>query len=213
VKNYISNQDESVPLFENPFLDKFTHVHFTIPLYVYLPVVAWFLYQAAIDPWLNTTGVIVLFACGLFFWTFSEYILHRFVFHYQPSSKWGQYLHFLLHGIHHAYPNDSTRLVMPPSVSIPLAVLFYYLFVMVLGASAAGPFFAAFIVGYLSYDMIHYATHHFAMKGRVGLFLKKHHMRHHYQNDERFYGVSTPIWDVVFGTMKSAAKEKEAVSA
>jgi sterol desaturase/sphingolipid hydroxylase (fatty acid hydroxylase superfamily) len=216
-KNYVSNKDESARLFKSSFLELFTHVHFTVPLIVYVPVVAYFFYQGVVDPILTAWNIIGLFVFGLLTWTLTEYLLHRFVFHYEPTTSIGKRLHFLMHGVHHDYPNDSLRLVMPPVISVPLALFFYGLFYYLLGAIYLPPFFAGFIVGYLCYDMIHYATHHAPMTTMAaGLWVKKHHMRHHYQTDDMFYGVSTPLWDYVFGTMwpkkqsSAAPQEKEA---
>jgi len=206
-KHYVSNKDESARLFQSGFLELFTHVHPTIPLIVYLPVIGYCLYDAATSPLIPVAGIFGLFVGGLTVWTITEYLLHRYVFHYEPKSDWGKQLHFLMHGVHHDYPNDSLRLVMPPVVSLPLAALFYGLFYVVVGGTGVLPFFAGFLTGYLCYDMIHYATHHFAMKGRIGLWLKHHHMKHHYQTDDYNYGVSSPIWDFVFDT---ALERKEA---
>jgi len=208
-KNYVSNKDESARLFESSFLELFTHVHWTVPLIVFLPVVTYFLYQAISNPVLSVGAIILLFLAGLLVWTFTEYILHRYVFHYEPTSSIGKRLHFLLHGIHHDYPNDSLRLVMPPIVSGPLAAIFYYFFLALVGTTFLPAFFAGFLVGYLCYDMIHYATHHAPMKGKTGLLLKHHHMRHHYQTDEFNYGVSSPLWDFVFRTYQE--KKESAV--
>ena len=203
-KNFVSSKDESARLFKSDFLEMFSHVHFTVPLIVYVPIVSYFLYKAAIDPDLTGVRIVELFAFGLLTWTLTEYLLHRFVFHYEPKTELGKNLHFLMHGVHHDYPNDSLRLVMPPVISLPLATIFYVLFLVLLGAAHVPPFFAGFIVGYICYDMIHYATHHASMKTTpVGLWLKQHHMRHHYQTDTLYYGVSTPLWDYVFGTMWS----------
>ena len=199
-KNFVSNEDETVPLFQNAFLEKFTRVHWSVPLLVYVPVITLLLYRSVSGRLLTGGTITGLFVAGVFFWTLAEYLLHRFVFHYMPTSEWGKRLHFLMHGVHHDYPNDSWRLVMPPSVSIPLALLFYGAFLLLIGRVATPPFFAGFILGYLCYDMIHYATHHAPMKRGIGLFLKHHHMKHHYQTDDRGYGVSSPLWDYVFGT-------------
>jgi sterol desaturase/sphingolipid hydroxylase (fatty acid hydroxylase superfamily) len=149
------------------------------------------------------------FVAGLFVWTLTEYLLHRFVFHYEPKTGWGKRLHFLMHGVHHDYPQDSKRLVMPPVISIPLAALFLGLFSLILPAGHVASTFAGFIFGYICYDEIHYATHHAPMKGKLGLWLKHHHVRHHYLDPDRGYGVSTPVWDYVFGTMYG---EKEEIS-
>lgn len=199
-KNYVSNKDESARLFQSSFLELFTHVHWSVPLIFFIPVVTYFLYSAAGTASMTAGPIMALFVGGLAVWTLTEYILHRYVFHYEPKSMIGKRLHFLLHGVHHDYPNDSLRLVMPPVVSGPLAAIFYFLFLFVIGAAALPAFFAGFLVGYLCYDMIHYATHHAPMKGTVGLLLKHHHMKHHYQTDDFNFGVSSPIWDFVFRT-------------
>jgi dihydroceramide fatty acyl 2-hydroxylase len=210
-KLYVSGKDESARLFKSEFLELFTHVHWSVPIIVYLPIVLYHVWSSANDAQLGTSSIVGLFVFGLFFWTFAEYVLHRYVFHYMPTSEWGKKLHFLMHGVHHDYPNDSKRLVMPPSVSMPLALLFYGLFIVILGVAAMKPFFAGFIFGYILYDEIHYATHHAPMKGKVLLWVKHHHVLHHYKDPERGFGVSTPIWDYVFGTMY--AKDEEAVAA
>ena len=209
MKKYVSNKDESARLFESDFLELFTHVHPVVPLMIYVPGIVYFLARAVPDASLTSIGIAGLFALGIGVWTLTEYLLHKHIFHYEPSSVWGKRLHFLMHGVHHDYPNDSKRLVMPPVVSIPLATLFYVMFHPLLGPSGVGPFFAGFLFGYLCYDMIHYATHHFAMKGPVGLWLKHHHMRHHYQDNEMFFGVSSPLWDFVFRTFDEKEKAND----
>lgn len=200
-KLYASNKDESARLFRSDFLEFFTHVHWSVPIILYLPVVAYCLWRTSGDPAVGVVAAVVMFLIGVLIWTLTEYLLHRFVFHYEPKSRIGQKIHFLTHGVHHDYPNDSKRLVMPPAVSIPLALLFYGLFNFVLGPSMVLPFFAGFIFGYICYDEIHYATHHAPMKGKVAQYLKHHHVLHHYQDPERRFGVSSPLWDHVFGTV------------
>lgn len=199
-KLYVSNKDESARLFKSNFLEMFTHVHWSVPIIIYLPVVVFCVIDAVGSPlngWLEGVGI---FLVGVFIWTLTEYTLHRFVFHYEPKSEIGRRIHFLTHGVHHDYPNDSKRLVMPPSVSIPLALVFYFLFRVLFGATYVAPFFAGFILGYILYDEIHYATHHAPMKGKVGQFLKHYHVIHHYKEPNKRFGVSSPLWDYVFGT-------------
>lgn len=200
-KLYVSNKNESARLFKSDFLEIFTHVHWTVPIIVYVPIAVYFIVRSGDNGILSGWSVVLSVVAGMFVWTLAEYLLHRFVFHYQPNSEWGKRLHFLMHGIHHDYPQDATRLVMPPVVSIPLAILFFGLFTAVLPAILVNPFFAGFLLGYVCYDEIHYATHHAPMKGKLGLWLKHHHVRHHYLDPNRGYGVSTPLWDYVFGTM------------
>ena len=197
-------------MFENNFLEFCSHVHPSVPLFIYVPMISFFLYLAL---WVKDQQVALvagLFVLGVLLWTLLEYIIHRWAFHYEPKSSLGKKFHFIIHGVHHDYPNDATRLVMPPGVSIPLAVVFGGSF-MFLFRGYYPAVFAGFGAGYLGYDMIHYATHHFAMRGRIGAALKRYHLRHHYQDDHSAFGVSTPIWDYVFGTRrKEAAAERAA---
>jgi sterol desaturase/sphingolipid hydroxylase (fatty acid hydroxylase superfamily) len=199
-KNYVSNKDETARMFKSDFMEAFSKVHWTVPLYIYLPVIAYFLYRAIFDFQLAVGTILLYIVIGLAVWTLTEYILHRFVFHYNPPGKIGARIHFIFHGVHHDYPNDTKRLVMPPSVSIPLAALFFLLFQAFFGSVLVGPFFIGFIAGYLFYDISHYAIHHFNMHGKIWLSIKNHHMRHHYQDPEKGYGVSSPFWDVIFRT-------------
>ena len=209
-KQYVSNKDESARLFKSDFLELFTHVHWSVPIILYAPVIAYFLYRASGTPGLGFVNGILFFVLGLFVWTLTEYLLHRFVFHYEPSSTWGKQLHFLMHGVHHDYPNDSKRLVMPPVISIPLAALFYFGFLVILGESSLLAFFPGFLFGYICYDEVHYATHHAPMKSRAWQWLKHHHVLHHYHDPYKGYGVSSPLWDIVFRTL-DAEEEKQAV--
>jgi sterol desaturase/sphingolipid hydroxylase (fatty acid hydroxylase superfamily) len=210
---FVSNKDETIPLFKNPVLEYFSHIHPVTPLIIFIPVAVVTAYFSVLA--LGAVWTIGLFLAGVAVWTLTEYVLHRWVFHYHPKSETGQKIHFLIHGIHHDYPRDSTRLVMPLLVSIPLGGLFYLGFYAALGAFANG-LFSGFIVGYMAYDTIHYATHHLPMKSKVGRFLKTYHMRHHYQDSDTAYGVSNPLWDYVIGTvpeyLKNDAKNEEFAS-
>ena len=198
-QHYVSNKNESLRMFKSDFLEFFSHVHPLTPHVIYLPVMIYMLYLGAGPRGLTMAVVAGLFAGGILIWTLVEYTMHRWVFHYEPTSKWGKQFHFMLHGVHHDYPNDASRLVMPPVVSIPLAFFFYGLFLVLFGRLTP-PVFAGLLAGYLFYDSLHYATHHFPMRHGVWLWLKRHHLRHHYQDDHRGYGVSSPLWDLVFRT-------------
>ena len=208
-KLYVSNKDETVRMFKSNFLEAFSKVHWTVPLYVYLPVVFFFLYRSFFVFEVPVLNVILYFIIGLFIWTLTEYLLHRFIFHFPAKSKFGKRIHFIFHGVHHDYPNDTKRLVMPPSVSVPLAVIFYILFYYVFGPVDVSSFYAGFIVGYLFYDITHYAIHHFNMKNKFWLAIKNHHMIHHYKYDTLGFGVSQPVWDYVFRTTYPLKTGKE----
>jgi sterol desaturase/sphingolipid hydroxylase (fatty acid hydroxylase superfamily) len=199
-KNFVSNKDETVRMFESDFLEAFSRVHPAVPVIVYVPVIIYFLFISIVKFEFTFITILSVFLLGLGVWSLTEYTLHRFIFHYKPSSRVGERLHFIFHGVHHDYPSDSRRLVMPPSVSIPLALLFYFLFELILGTELVAPFFVGFILGYLFYDMTHYAIHHFNMHNKFWLAIKNHHMRHHYMDSKKGFGVSSPTWDVIVGT-------------
>jgi sterol desaturase/sphingolipid hydroxylase (fatty acid hydroxylase superfamily) len=185
-------------MFKSPLLDRLTRVHPAVPVLLYLPVIIVLFVTGAGR--LGFGYAVALALGGYAAWTLTEYWLHRVVFHFEPDHGIGAKLHWMIHGVHHDHPNDPLRLVMPPSASVPLAVIFLGLFWVVLGADAATAFGAGFLSGYLAYDMIHYHVHHHRPKTWVGRKLRELHMRHHFQDDERGFGVSAPYWDHVFRT-------------
>ena len=203
---FVSNRNETVRLFKNPVLEYFSHIHPVTPVVVFVPIVV-------LCCWLGLDVVppisgIVAFVGGALLWTFMEYAIHRWAFHYEPKTDFGKYIHFLVHGVHHDYPRDSTRLVMPLLVSVPLAAAFFLLFGLVFG-DYQYMVFAGFIAGYVAYDSMHYAVHHFPMKNRVAKFMKHYHLRHHYNDEHTAYGISSPLWDVVFRTMPEYLRNGE----
>lgn len=203
---FVSNRDETVRLFKNPILEYFSHIHPITPVVVFIPFALIFLYMSFIS--VGILNTVFLFIVGVLMWTIFEYAFHRWAFHYHPKSMLGKKVHFLVHGIHHDYPRDRTRLVMPLLVSVPLALLFYFIFQSLFGAYYY-TMFSGFIIGYVAYDSIHFATHHMTMKGKIGKFLKEYHLRHHYNDEHTAYGVSNPLWDYVFSTVPPHIKEEE----
>jgi len=195
-----------IRIFKNPFLESLTHVHPITPLMVWVPVIVYFYWQTfQVVPFSSVTVAFWL-VVGLFVWTLTEYMLHRFVFHFNASSKAGKYFVFLFHGLHHDDPQDGTRLVMPPVPAILIIFLLYHFFSLFIPADYLQLFMANFLIGYLIYDYIHYATHHFPMTGPVGRYLRTYHLKHHYSGEESRYGVSSPLWDYVFGTVTGPKK-------
>jgi 4-hydroxysphinganine ceramide fatty acyl 2-hydroxylase len=223
-KHFVSNKDESVRMFRSETLERFTHVHPAAPHLIYVPLILLLLWVSGVP---GGTAALLLIG-GLFLWTLVEYVLHRFLFHAPEAVMTGTHdivaslepgeavvprlpdfrhlSYFLMHGVHHEYPSDSKRLVMAPAVSIPLAVLFWFLFRGAFGAEAAPAAFAGFLVGYLIYDTTHYAVHHRSVPTGFGKLLRRHHHRHHFANPDEDYGVSSPLWDVVFGTFSGVSK-------
>jgi sterol desaturase/sphingolipid hydroxylase (fatty acid hydroxylase superfamily) len=204
----INHSDVPIRLFQSDFLEFFTHVHPVVVLVIWLPyAVVMFDWGITLrPPQAGTAYLLGCFLAGLFVWSFVEYNIHRFFFHFCPTNAWQERIVYLFHGVHHAQPGLKTRLVMPPVVSIPMAAFFFALFYLLVGQALGqphwvGPLTAGFTVGYVAYDMIHYATHHFPMRWGVFRYLKRHHMLHHYKTPDKRFGVSSPLWDWVYGTL------------
>jgi sterol desaturase/sphingolipid hydroxylase (fatty acid hydroxylase superfamily) len=179
-------------------MDRFTRVHPAVPVLIYVPAVVLLLVTAVgRDGWWDAIG---LAAVGYVVWTLFEYWLHRLVFHFEPEDGIGARVHWMIHGVHHDHPNDPLRLVMPPAASVPLALLVIGAMWVALGPMHAPAVGAGFLIGYVIYDEIHYALHHHMPKSDLGKRLRELHMRHHFQDEERGFGISAPYWDVVFRT-------------
>jgi sterol desaturase/sphingolipid hydroxylase (fatty acid hydroxylase superfamily) len=196
-------------MFESDFIERFSRIHPATPFVAWVPIIGFFLYrtyQRSVPLHL----VVPLFLAGMLLWTLTEYGLHRYVFHWVNDTTWGKRIHFILHGVHHDFPNDKDRLVMPLGASLPLGVMIYAVVYLAFGQLYAEPIFAGIALGYLGYDGSHYAIHHFKQTSRVGKFLRRHHMLHHHADHDGGFGVSTPLWDVVFRTMPHAKKRASA---
>ncbi len=196
-----TKRPETCRMFENDLLERFSRIHPATPFVVWIPVILFVLYRSWTRQDTSVTGTFATVLTGVVAWTLAEYVLHRWVFHWTNDSPFGKRVHFLFHGVHHDFPSDKDRLVMPLLLSVPLGVMFYTLFLAVLGLRIAEPAFAGFAVGYLCYDGTHYAVHHFKQTSRIGRYIKRHHMLHHHADHDGGFGVSTPLWDHVFRTM------------
>ena len=196
----------SPAIFPSARLDRLTRAHPATPALVFGPAICILSVLAARD--LAGLDAVVAALGGYVFWTLCEYWGHRCVFHFEPDHGLGARLHWMIHGVHHDHPNDPRRLVLPPAFSIPLALLFLGLFVAALGRPLAWPVAAGFFFGYVVYDTVHFALHHMRPKGRLGHRLRELHMRHHFEDHERGFGVSAPWWDIVFNTRPRRSRNK-----
>jgi len=197
-------------LFESDLLDRLSRVHPAVPPVVFGPFIVGFLIFTLERLGAGTSAGLVL--GGYVLWTLTEYWMHRLVFHFEPDDGLGLRLHWIIHGVHHDHPNDPRRLVMPPSVSMPLAIAFYLVFLVVFGTRYASGIEAGFIAGYLAYDMTHFYVHHGRPTRRLGRALREAHMRHHFQDDTTGFGVSAPYWDRVFRTAPARGQASASAS-
>ena len=198
------NNSSRIRLFQSAGLERLTVVSVTgfVALWaLLLPAIA--LTGVIIAP---SVWAIPLAILGLIVWTGTEYALHRYVFHFEPRSAFLKQVIFVIHGNHHSDSNDPLRNLMPPIVSLPVGGVVWLLSIGVFGLAGTW-FLLGFMLGYVAYDVVHYACHQFPMKGRIARVLKTHHMRHHHLRARGNYAITGMIWDRVFSTRISSTRE------
>jgi len=195
-------------LFKNQYLEMLTKTHPLVIWGMYLPVIGYFLYHSVADLGFSVGMAILIFLGGMLFWTFFEYLMHRFAFHWAAESERAKKFTYIMHGNHHHFPRDRERLFMPPIPSIIIASAIFSIMYLLMGGSAF-MFFPGFMLGYLLYGSMHYAIHAWNPPFRWMKPLWRNHHLHHYKNDHKGFGVSSTIWDRVFGTMFDLKNEKE----
>jgi sterol desaturase/sphingolipid hydroxylase (fatty acid hydroxylase superfamily) len=202
------NNKGQARLFRSHYLEVLTKTHPLVIWGMYLPVMLGLLYYSMVRLDFGFSRVALLFLVGMFSWTFLEYIMHRFIFHFIAESDRAQKIVYVLHGNHHHFPRDKERLFMPPVPSLIIASVFFFLFHLAMGQFVF-IFFPGFLLGYLLYGSMHYAIHAWNPPFKWMKPLWRNHHLHHYKNDHKGFGVSTTIWDRAFGTMFDLKKEKE----
>lgn len=186
-------------IFRNNSLEIFTKTSPAITLISYSSIIALLLWHAHANGKLVFPRSLYFYLGGLFFWTLFEYVMHRFLFHFISHSKFSKRFHYVIHGVHHEYPRDEQRVFMPPLPGVIIITIIYF-FALFLIRNNASVFIPGLITGYLFYSFLHYSIHKF----RPPKPLKKlwrHHLMHHYQTPDKAFGVSSMIWDRVFGTL------------
>lgn len=195
---------KNIRLFKHPVLERLTYVHPAMPALLWGPLAVYCFAAGLFTPDANARLSIVqttlLTLSGVGVWTLTEYLMHRFVFHFKPRGGIQERISFLIHGIHHEDPGDARRLLMPPAAAAILAVFFWTLFTALLGPVVMKPFFSGFLIGYLVYDYTHFAVHFMMPRWRVMKALKRNHLIHHYSTPDQRYGVGSTFWDYVFRT-------------
>ncbi len=177
---------------------------------IWVPFTLWMAWKALAVAQVSALAFALFIPLGVLFWTLTEYCLHRFVFHFHPAedSPLQKDLSFLIHGIHHDYPWDGDRLVMPPTVSALIAILLWFPSKALMGGNVYA-FFAGLVGGYLWYDLAHYYVHHGVPRSAFGKWMRKYHLTHHFATPTVRYGITSPLWDLVFGTYpKDSIQEK-----
>lgn len=194
-------------IFENPILEKLTRTHIAAPLVLFTAISSGLIYFGIFEKGFTTPEMILLFFAGLLLFTLFEYLMHRYVYHMRAHNHVVDDLKYKMHGMHHDYPKDKMRLAMPPILSLALAVFFFILYRALMGEYVFG-FLAGFLMGYTLYLGVHYSVHIFKVPDNFLKTLWHHHAIHHYRQPDRAFGVSSPLWDYVFGTMPKLRKDR-----
>ena len=195
-------------LFKNPYLEMLTKGHPAIIWGMYIPVLSYLIYCAYDKAELSVSTILLLFFGAILFWTFFEYLAHRYVFHMISDNPRLQRVAYIMHGNHHHYPRDRQRLFMPPVPSLILASLIFGIMYLIMNKYAFA-FFPGFMIGYLLYASMHYLIHAIPPPFPFMKPLWRNHHLHHYKDEDLGFGVSNTFWDRIFGTMFDLKKEKE----
>lgn len=195
----IIKKSGSKRLFTNPLLEYLSRTHISIPIMVFLVYAAGLLVWSSLHSLLPVQATTLLFFLGLFSFTWLEYMVHRYIFHMKTTTRLRQRIQYVLHGVHHEYPKDKHRIAMPPLMSITIATLLLYFCRMIMGDWAFG-FMPGFLCGYATYLFVHYLVHIYPPPRNFFKSIWINHSIHHYKDGNYTFGVSSPLWDYIYGT-------------
>ena len=193
-------------MFQNPLLEKLTRTHISVPILMYFVVASVSLYYAFKTTDINVFFGVTVFLLGIFGFTLLEYMMHKYLFHMEPDTPFKDKIQYTVHGVHHDYPKDKDRLTMPPFVSLAYALIFYGIFTLIMGDYALY-FLPGFMVGYAAYLGVHFIVHAYQPPKNFFKVLWVNHAIHHYKDPDVAFGVSSPLWDYILGTMPKKEKQ------
>src|SRR6202012_2594555 len=145
-------------LFKNQYLEMLTKTHPLVIWGMYLPIIGFSLYYSGEKYGYSIPHILLVFLIGMFFWTFFEYLMHRYVFHWVSENERAKKVIYVMHGNHHHFPRDKERLFMPPVPSLIISSILFLLMRLIIGPNVFS-FFPGFLLGYLLYGSMHYAIH------------------------------------------------------
>lgn len=190
----------SAKMFSNPLMERISRTHISIPITMFLTISVVSFYYAVTTTEIGLgTGMLVV-AAGLFVFTFVEYMMHKHFFHMEHDTPVKDKLQYSIHGVHHDYPKDKDRLAMPPFVSAAYAAIFYLVFNLTMGDYGLY-FLPGFLLGYTAYLGVHFIVHAYNPPKNFFKVLWVNHAIHHYKDPDTSFGVSSPLWDFLLGTL------------
>ena len=188
-------------LFKSPILEKLSRTHIAVPLVIFFVYASALLYWSVTHTSLSVATTSLMFFLGVVSFSWVEYTIHRRVFHMKTFTLARSKIQYLIHGVHHEFPKDKDRLAMPPLLSVTISTILLLVFRIVLGDFVFS-FLPGFLVGYAGYLSIHYMVHAYQPPKNFLRVLWINHGIHHYKNGETVFGVSSPLWDYIYGTLR-----------
>ena len=180
-----------------------------VPFVVYSVLAVVSVAAAASTETRSAASVAALVAVGVASWGLIEYGLHRVVFHYDATSERGKRFVYRSHLSHHEDPKSLDEIFASLTTSLPLATAYVLVALGVTRSWHATVYLLlGLIVGYFTYEWMHYQAHHRSPRLRVLRYLKKYHMLHHHQSSDLRFGVTTPFVDLLFGTFGRVGKAR-----
>ena len=169
------------------------------PFIVYVPLnvqaFVWSLREGS----LPMAWLLALVALGAFGWTLLEYLLHRIV-HTGQGTAIGNVM-ARLHQGHHRNAAYEAKITTPLYGSLPIVIVLFGLLRLIGGGwEVSLMIMTGIISGYLTYEAVHFRIHCSLKRGRATAFRSAAHVFHHHHNQAQCFGVTTPLWDRVFGT-------------
>lgn len=207
------NNKGQARIFKNPLLEMLTKTRPWVIFLIYIPTNITLVIYASLQFDYGLKMIAVLFFLAMICWTLFEYLVHRFLFHFETNHTIGRRLVYIFHENHHDFPRDKSRLFMPPVPSILMSLIVFFLFyglslVFTGSGGYAMIFFSGFISGYLVYVSLHYAIHSYTPPKYLKILWRNHHL-HHYKHPDKAFGVSSILWDKLFGTLPETHKPME----
>jgi 4-hydroxysphinganine ceramide fatty acyl 2-hydroxylase len=207
-RRVVTYNEGQAKLFENKYLEMLTKANPIVIWGMYIPILAYLVFRANTVYTISGSMIFFLFIVGIFYWTFFEYMAHRYLFHLVSENPTMKKVSYIFHGNHHEYPKDKERLFMPPVPSLVFSSTLFGLNYLIFG-DYIWALFPGFMFGYLLYASMHYAIHAFEPPFEFMRPLWRNHQMHHYRNEHLGFGVSNTFWDKVFGTTFDLRKHKE----
>jgi sterol desaturase/sphingolipid hydroxylase (fatty acid hydroxylase superfamily) len=145
------------------------------------------------------TGVVAALVLGALTWSFMEYVIHRWLGH---DTRTRPNPFATEHVRHHGEGNYFAPGWKKALAALAVVGLLSGPAIWLAGTSAGLAFVLSFAGTYLGYEAMHRRAHTHAGIGAYGRFARRHHFYHHFTDPRMNHGVTSPVWDWVFGTLR-----------